>query len=1611
MPLDPIRITEQIRASYTRYLTTAFRLRDPRLRDLFYEKADKFSFTNGPLLEATPPFEDGCLLVDLVEQGTLDRGLEDFIYEAFPYLRTKPLYLHQERAIKNIAGGRNVVVASGTSSGKTESFLLPIYSNLVRDCRRGNLGSGVRALLLYPMNALVNDQLRRLRSIARVMEDRVPRMQITFGRYTGDTAKEPKDARDKYLQSNPGEQPVKSELLSRKEMWENPPHILITNYAMLEYLLLRPDDSVFFDRPNAKHWRFLVLDEAHVYNGAAGIEIAMLIRRLKDRVCERERGDLQCIATSATLGRGELDRGMVAEFAHNLFGEEFTDGDIILGNRKKLLATNDGAFEFPLHLYSEVEKITRRAKSSEVIQLALAVCRRGGVSDSLLDEARTVANGDPKKLVYEVFSRDRRVLQLSRQLENPKGLDDCARLIAPLDVSIDEARSAAQSLINVAVWARSDQESLPLLPARYHLFVRAPEGIFVSFYPVPQVFLERHESTEEGYPAYELASCRRCGQEYIIGEISEGKLLHPVNYVETPGQISRKRTFLLWDASASLEGDEDEEVAVPEDVSERGTAWNLCVKCSAIWEAEYDSTCICADKPNTNHTLVEIETKEGVLNQCYRCGLRSVNIVREFVFQQDAPAAVLATALFQNLDKRTAEERKILVFSDSRQDAAFFAPYLSNTYQQILIRRMICEAVRQNGSLADYRLESLCSDVVKIGERNAVFDADKDEKQKKREVWGRLLQEFCSWDPRINLEGVGLVAFVPVFPQGWKPIDELTQSPWHLSRDEARAVYQVLLNTLRSKMAITFPGDGPSPQDELFAPRNRVYTFRGDNRGEKSCAKRGINSFIPSPGRHNGRSKFLAKLYARIARAELCEDEIRSLLGEIWADLSNHWTPLNLCQFSDKKSGELFQLDHRYWRVVPQDPALSFMCDRCGLVSTINVRGVCPTHNCDGNLGPLQSSSWWTEVERNHYRHLYTALMPSKMRVQEHTAQLETEYASKVQQSFVQGETNILSCSTTFELGVDLGQLETIFLRNVPPEPANYVQRSGRAGRRLDSVGFTLTFAQLRSHDLAYFREPEKMVAGRIKPPVVEIRNEKIVRRHLHSIVLSSFFRADPIFREYSGSVDGFFHLSEAKKQLPSGVTKLREYLDTKPLALLESFRRTVPSHLCRTFDFEHWGWVPDLLDASTKGVLALAQEELSSEYGELETFYDEKGRQYSSTRNQNERNRLNRDMNWANDRMETVRKKPLIDFLATHSVIPKYGFPVDVVELVPLHHIAAAKQIQLERDLRIAISEFAPGSQVVANGYVWESAGIRTLRHRTWEIRNYAVCPYCNRFHMGPATIDESVQPFSFCMNCKQELPRNSTQRFIVPAFGFVTSRDREPRPPGEARPKRQFSTRPYFFGCEEPSSKELAIGKFVFRCQYSSTGELAVICRGKKGMGFHICFTCGHASSGRPKETKHRRPMGEECLSRTMLGPYHLGHSFRSDVVLLSLEKCEAGTSRGDELWLSLLYALLEGVSDALGIRRQDLDGCLYPFENRIALVLFDNVPGGAGHVKRLLDDQNLRESLESARQRMERCDGCGPETSCPSCLRNYQNQFCHEKLARGIALEFLSNNMCVC
>ena len=563
--LNPLVASDRIREEYRRYLLSTFPLRRDDLRqELDAQLGGQFALSKGPYLQVSPPFVTGASVRELVEEDVLSRLWLDLPASAFPIDR--PLYVHQEQAIRKAkTDRRNLVVTTGTGSGKTECFLIPIIDDLLREVENGSIARpGVRALLLYPMNALANDQLKRLRTLLAHLP------KITFGRYVGDTQADSDLAEADFQQRYPYEPRLDNELISREAMQAAPPRILLTNYAMLEYLLLRPADSALFDGRTAGRWRHLVLDEVHVYDGTQGAEVAMLLRRLRDRVNGSQRGALQCFGTSATLGGGQHDYPKLVRYAEDLFDEPFAwnDGDPsqqdVVGAQHKPLVRGAGSWRLDPQAWRRIRAAYRDGASADDLHLASG----DGV-------AEPTAGQTPEAWLADLLTEDEQVIALQRRLE--RGATTLRQAAQDIIGSGHDAEQTLVDLVDLGVAARHGADDAAVIPARYHFFLRALEGAFICLHPQhdsgPRLLLSRHEQcpscTANGRRArmIELGSCRRCGAEYAIGVLKG--LANGAFQLEPsrPSEVTGAR--LLLGEPLADDADDEDEATFGEDAGDR----------------------------------------------------------------------------------------------------------------------------------------------------------------------------------------------------------------------------------------------------------------------------------------------------------------------------------------------------------------------------------------------------------------------------------------------------------------------------------------------------------------------------------------------------------------------------------------------------------------------------------------------------------------------------------------------------------------------------------------------------------------------------------------------------------------------------------------------------------------------------------------------------------------------------------------------------------------------------------------------------------------------------------------------------------------------------------
>ena len=1573
MAYNIIKASKNISNKYKRYLSTIFNIDDKEYNSIFRERLNKLEFAKGPYLDVTNSFSKGRSIKELINDGIVS---EDFKYISKVY-NLPALHKHQEESLLKAIQGNNLIVSTGTGSGKTESFMLPIINSLINEKKeKGFISPGVRALLVFPMNALANDQLDRLRKMFKDYPD------ITFGSYTGQTKHTEKVAYDNYINLNGKRNdgfntPLKNERISRESMKENPPHILITNYAMLEYLLLRPEDSVFFDGEQAKNWKYIVLDEAHTYTGSTGIEVSMLLRRVQAKL---ESKKIQFILTSATLG-DEHSNADVIQFANNLCGVEFKEDCIIRASRVKLDYNEEDMQDVGKEFYNQLGTLTS--------ERMLEVLKK--------DYKYDVENKDIKECLYDILIQDKTYWKIKKFMN--KGTKSVSDICNYMNFSEEDLSNF------VTVASIAEKNGIKLFDARYHMFLKATEGVFITLAPHKDLFLQRDTIKfvdNEQYKVFEVATCIHCHKLYIIGKINgdSPKNRYLVQRSNTdPNEVNK--AYLIAD-SIDLENDED--ILLDKDKLEH-SSYKLCPHCGFITRDVESYSCGHSSHDFVNVIEVTSKDEEEKIRKCISCGGKHpISVLRGFFTGQEASTSVIGTALFEELEPHTkvllgvneneddydpfaeeigikeklipVEAKQFIAFSDNRQAAAFYASYLDISYSEMLYRRILQEVI--NNTKRDVTDIATIVDELEVALTNyniEVPDIDKDKKTSKynKLAWKIIIKELVESNYRNSLTGFGIMGV---------SIDENIsfKVPEKFTMEEVKNIITIIMLNMISDGSIAgYKASLTSADfDELiYKPFATAYTINSEY---DDC-----KSIVPKDGHINRRYEYLLKiinkkyknesinLYNCHTPEELAKYYLMKLIG---ARIINDKVSYNLT-IPDKKKGYYVNLNS----LNINKNRKFYKCNKCNKIYQVNVEGVCPTYRCDGELEEVEPKEIFKD---NHYYNLYHTLEPRSLRVVEHTAQLDKEKAYEYQNKFKGCEIDVLSCSTTFEMGVDVGELETVFMRNMPPSTSNYAQRAGRAGRSSDAAAFAMTFCNKSNHDFSYFNDPISMINGKISPPQFNIENEKISIRHLYSSAFAFFFKKYPTY--FAKAKD----MMEMNKDTGlSGYDVLKKYLYSYPAELKDYLLAFMPSKLITKFGVNKFKWVDYLFDEikdnypNLKKIREIYINELDTLEGERKKLLDA-----------GEGNKADR----IKYRINNYREEDIISFLSRSNIFPRYGFPVDSVELTT--NDAEIKNLQLSRDLSVAISEYAPGCQIIANKRLITSRYVKLHPGKDLKQYKYIECPNCKTMNVG-------LQLENKCKQCGNVLKESQIGTFKVPEFGFIT--ESESRRPTLVKPEKTFKTEATFVNYENNDAiinNEYDIGGIKVSVeQMENDGEMAILNSEK----FVMCPECGYAIEGYNKKIgKHKNSNGYVC-SKTEGEQITFGYRFKTDVARIKLHH-PLSFCDGDmhDVAYSVLQAIILSASDMLNIDSGEIAGCLQyyndeKFGGSYAYILYDKTPGGAGHVRRINNKETIEKIIENAYYKSFNCD-CGEDTSCYKCLRTYQNQRHHDNLKRKYVIEYL-------
>ena len=1669
---DGFRLADELRSTFLSYLTSALPIGNHQSqRELgkhFFQQWSSELFA-GPLVEALPVYQKVGSLDDYFGD-VRDKQSDDYKFAArmnvsldwanvdhrFPQYRKirdaiwpptsddaeeervktsakrfweRPLYAHQWQSFENVSRqSRNLIVATSTGSGKTECYLIPLLHHLLTESTEKRRVAGIRALLLYPMNALVEDQMHRLRQLLFWINlqnhaSGNARRPITFGRYTGATPVASND-RNPERHVSPEALHDLGELIYRSEMQVQPPDILVSNFTMLEYILLRDDDQQLFVHPEC--FRFLMLDEVHTYTGTQGMEVALLLRRLRAFLERKtsQRISFQVIGTSATLPSGKDAKCQTADFATTLFGVPFEQEDVI--RPPHVLPADPDSFtkEYAATLLAALTDFPSRFPGLATNIGATEASDLGQVSDEEWASLATVlapatqvmceSEEEPQQYIWLQLARILRQSPVVEKLRFVFGRHETACLDLPevaKNLFGDDIRSSQATAVLLKLVGAAHINGEPVLPIRFHMFVKEPSSAQLCLLPScateegwwSRVVLTHHTLCDEcGSFMYPVLLCRRCGFTYLQGwrrRFSSGQL--GADVFPEPDDADDEASYVRVIFRPMNSG-------IPAEGISLGEQRTLCLACCRWMVSEADANF----GRVTNHTCnsaaaIQViswdrELHDGVLEECVFCDqhwMKGQDVATPPAPSVYATATVLVEELERGIERNGVVpfESKLISFSDSRQQAAQLAYRFQKTNREFTFRQLIWQVIRDcpaEGMSSSDLIDEVYREA-RDDERLRRLIIDDDRHLNSRPVLENSISTLLfreSVTAYLTLEAQGIIRIAydsALFRDVGRVLqaDRLLFSK--LPEAEQLSFLSFLLDwNMRFRYAIAPVPNGGTDINWAW--------LEGRNILPKSCVRsraesmRGELSFVVSMATSRNRAfNFCNRLYKRVNtdrfRPNFALSDLQQVLFSIWDNVlmdctSNQRTqPVALFNIgrSDPDGAVLkANFDSLRWSPVGDDEII-FRCDACGRISHYSIAAVCPLRDCTGTLQPVTG----LQVDKEqfspvrHYRQLVRHRTLRPLRVEEHTAQVAAGKRQVIEQDFRRtgpDSVDVICGSTTFELGVDLGTIHAVFMSNLPPRIANYRQRAGRAGRRCGMVPFILSYVRQRPHDQYFWTKLRDFIAGPVPVPHLTIGSQEVIARHANAL----FTRE--LLRDYSQSCKEKMPLDG-----PPAATFVGQVLTTGRIRAVGQSLTNVTGELRREFEAA-FGALP----AADRPVSAAA--------------------------------RLGERLTTLRDTYLPLRAEDgAIAVLSDYGILPSYAFPLYVDEL-RLNSEPADRpprsELKLQRDRRIALQEYMPGKVFVAGKTMIISDGV----WQGYEERTFRVCS--NRECQLMDFADNA--PYS-CPSCNQV---RTTLTALIPRGGFFGSRAESLSEQDTELSRQRGET--YFDPANEPPPSYEQFGAALF---------IAVI--GSRVM---------EQAASRPRMRQFNpRPHSEltlemaECLVRDLALPnmpaahtlrrasgpsarrYHLMHEFTTDIVRIQIRGNDVGqqlasapdfqttlaanpdATRRRYYWdcfrRSLGEALVVAAGQVLDIEASELGVTFHPSADVVGgreLVVYDTAPGGAGYARRVVD--NVRDVFCRAEHILASCS-CGD--SCYGCLRTYNNQMFHRRLNRHYVREGLA------
>lgn len=1090
---------------YKKYLNSFSLMQDERLAErvqaMYDEEGDSGEGCIRPYyVQYNPSYRRGAAIEELVSEGKAHAGLTR-MFSGYN------LFAHQEEALRLGMDGRSFVVTSGTGSGKSLTFLGTIFNDILKNPARG-----VRAILVYPMNALVNSQEEEIRKYAEAYTRETGEdFPITYKGYTG-----------------------QNDASERQTIYENPPHLLLTNYMMLELMMTRYQEMDLRDSL-AKSLKYLVFDELHTYRGRQGSDVAMLIRRIK-HLAQQE---LVCIGTSATMASGDKDKStsVVASFASEIFDENFGD-DQIVGEQLESSTHFTGELPDATQLQAAIKEInaTDATKSTFddvatflshplVLWLENAIALERG-------EDGTLQRGQPRTL--QKSSED---LATAAQLP----LDECSLAIKNLFAWIDA--------VNRKIEESNDPAQKPILPYKIHQFISQASNVYVTLQPREKraivtedaLYYKASEGAPE-LPVFPVVFSRNTGDDFIcVQKNFETGRLEPRRFNECPERITKddlkaqpelglpKRTlketdlpagYLILERIGESVWDEELESALPDGWFEKSgkgplDQYHRPYMPHPIYFHESGEYSLTPREGMTKGWFIAapllVDPTAGIVfsghtNESTKLTMlastgrsRATSILTQGVLRAQAGHGVAST------------NRKLLSFVDARQDASLQSGYFNDLQTSIRLRSAVYHAVANSAQHAlgfSELVESVAKhlalkekDYARSYTEDAFYGSDSNEKALRKLLSVRLIDDLLrEWKFTVpNLEKCALLGIY------YNRLDDIAQRDDIFSGvagfekwdpETRRKVLLQVLNYFRTEGAIFY-------HELSDAGSRRVL----ENDLRQSINYDSVWSF--------GREEKLPLLgYVVCGEVGRTHSSIKTSSGGSRGSFGKYLN--RLLKDTGYSLGANEQQEF--------NESLCHLLERCGLLHSETIKG--NKGDAKGYQLLLEKVLWQAGDEKTvlsdevRTRYLRTVVEQPNTYFQtlyqedyskidkpftaaEHTGQVSKTDRIDREGKFRDGDISALYCSPTMELGIDISSLDVVHMRNVPPTPANYAQRSGRAGRSGQGALVLTYCSDFSPHDRHYFKKPIEMVAGAVKTPLIDLANEDLLATHLNAFILS----------------------------------------------------------------------------------------------------------------------------------------------------------------------------------------------------------------------------------------------------------------------------------------------------------------------------------------------------------------------------------------------------------------------------------------------------------------------------------------------------------------------------